>query len=600
MTLLVVAALFAATWYAGRGPGLLLAILVELTTIISNPFPPDAPVAKIIFAQASVLIFMIVFVLLISSLKTAGHKYREQGELLQVTLDSIGDAVITTDLEGKVTFLNPVAEKLTGWKEKKAYGEPITEIFRLVDEKTREPIENPFEKIKREGRTMAFDGHTMLISKNEEEIPVDDSGAPIKNRDGEIIGSVIVFHDVSHRREAEQALQKTEERLRQSQKMEAIGTLTGGVAHDFNNLLTAILGNTQIALRKLPPGSSVENSLIEVEKAGNRAADLTRQLLAFSRRQHLDRKHININDAIKEIFKLLTRIIGEDVNVTTNFSPGISTVFADRAQMEQVMLNLCVNARDAMPDGGELNIETSDSELDEYYCRQFPDVRPGKYVQIKVSDSGCGMDEETKGRIFDPFFTTKGVDQGTGLGLSMVYGIIKQHDGHINVYSEVGEGTTFKIYLPALQTAVEKETDMTSPSSPGGVETILVAEDEPALRNLSRDILETLGYRVIMVENGAEAVDIFMRDRARINLALFDVIMPEMGGVEAYERIRGLDAVVPVIFMTGYSSEMTYNRIERQSTQFDHAIISVLQKPYSFDALGRAVREALDAAKVAN
>ena len=596
MTILVVAVLIAAAWYAGRGPGLLLASLIEITTIAFNPNPPDAPLAKIIFAHVSIFLLLVIMVLLVSSRKRAEHRFREQGELLQVMLDSIGDAVIATDVNGLINFLNPVAETLTGWKQKKAYGKPLEKVFYLVDEKTGEPLENSFLRIKREGAVSGLDSHTLLVSKSGKEIPIDDSGAPIKDRDGKIIGSVIVFHDVTERRQAELALLKSEERLRQSQKMEAIGTLTGGVAHDFNNLLTAILGNTQLALRKLELGSPLQIPLIEVEKAGNRAAALTRQLLAFSRRQHLERRNINVNDAINEILRLLERIIGEDVKVTTRFATDLSAVFADRAQIEQVIMNLSVNARDAMPRGGDLGIETSNIELDEYYCRQYPDFRPGRYVQIKISDSGCGIDEEIQSRIFEPFFTTKGVDQGTGLGLSMVYGIIKQHDGQINVYSELDQGTTFKIFLPAVDLEAEREKDTFQPLLPGGMETVLVAEDEEALRNLSLDILETLGYKVIIVENGTLAVETFIENRENINLLLFDVIMPSMGGVEAYERIRALGSTVPVVFMTGYSSEMTYKRIEQHSTQFDQAVISVIQKPYSFDGLGRVIRESLDKA----
>lgn len=592
MTILVIAALVAATWFAGRGPGLVVAALIEITTIVFNPVNPDVPLAKVIFGHFSVFVFMVIIILLVSGRRSAEGRIREQGELLQVMLNSIGDAVIATDLDGTVNYLNPVAEKLTGWHEKKAYGKPLEKVFNLIDEKTREPLENPFLRIKRDEPIAGLADNTLLIDKKGKEIPIDDSGAPLKDRDGKIIGSVIVFHDVSERRQAEHALFKSEERLRQSQKMEAIGTLTGGVAHDFNNLLTAILGNTQLALRKIKRGDPLQIPLIEVEKAGNRAATLTRQLLAFSRRQHLDRKNINVNDTINEILKLLERIIGEDVHVTTKFSADISAVYADRAQIEQVIMNLSVNARDAMPRGGDLGIETSNIELDEFYCRQYPDFKPGRYVQIKLSDTGCGMDEELQTRIFEPFFTTKGVDKGTGL--AMVYGIVTQHDGHINVYSEPGHGTTFKLFLPAIDLAAENEKDAAQLVMPGGPETILVAEDEEALRNLSRDILETLGYRVIMVENGTKAIEAFNENRARIDLLLFDVIMPSMGGVEAYERIKALGTEIPIVFMTGYSSEMTYNRIEQQNSQLDQEVISVIQKPYSFDGLGKSIREALD------
>ena len=434
------------------------------------------------------------------------------------------------------------------------------------------------------------------LAKDGSVIWVEAQAVVIRDPAGKRVGFRGVSLDITELKEAEKALLESEERLLQSQKMEAIGTLAGGVAHDFNNLLTAILGNTQLALRKLHTADLAEMHLVEVEKAGNRAATLTRQLLAFSRRQHLERRTINVNEIILEIMRLLKRIIGEDVEVKMKCADNLSTVYADPAQIEQVMMNLGANARDAMPQGGTLSIETRNIELDESYCRQYRYVLPGRYVEIIVSDTGEGMDEATRARVFEPFFTTKEIGKGTGLGLSMVYGIVKQHDGHINVYSEVGSGTTFRVFLPVNTTASENETQTVQHPVLGGQETILIAEDEEALRTLASDILQGLGYTVLLARNGEEAVRIYGENRDRIDMVLLDVVMPVMSGSVAYERIREMGGDVPLLIMTGHSSEMVQSRFIKQNVSLENwgAGAEVIQKPYNVEGLGRKVREVLD------
>jgi two-component system, cell cycle sensor histidine kinase and response regulator CckA len=595
LTIPVVFALVAAAWYGGLGPGLLLALLIQVTTILSNKPPPESTLLTVVVGHISVFTLLLFIVVVMSERRKSEGSLREQRELLQVTLSSIGDGLVATDAEGKISFINPAAEIMTGWPAREAVGHHADEVFRMVNEESGETISVTTETPQHRSEDGIFAG-TILVKRNGEKIPIENMSSHIKDRDGGVIGGISVFHDISTRRRAEQALVESESRLRQSQKMEAIGTLTGGVAHDFNNLLTAILGNVQLGLRKLKPGSPVQVNLVEIEKAGNRAAGLTRQLLAFSRRQRLNRGNVDLNDAIADIFKLIERVIGADVDITAEFEPKLWLAFADHSQIEQVIMNLCINARDAMPDGGRLAIETANLELDEHYTRHYPYVQPGKYVQIKVSDTGHGMDEETRERIFEPFFTTKENYKGTGLGLSMAYGIVKQHDGHINVYSEPGHGTTFKIFLPAIEEHVEAETHISQkPGLPNGNETILIAEDEESLRNLAQDILESLGYRVLMAKNGEEAVEIYRENSDDIDLLLLDVVMPVVGGAEAYDRICAIAGDdLPLIFMTGYSSEIVSRGFAKDGRSSATMSAVVIQKPYSLDELGQKVREVLD------
>lgn len=396
------------------------------------------------------------------------------------------------------------------------------------------------------------------------------------------------------RNRTEEALHKSEEQLQQAQKMEAMGTLAGGVAHDFNNLLTVIIGNIQLALLSIKADNPVHNRLIEVEQAGNRASTLTRQLLAFSRHQRLERQIINLNETITDILKMLRRIIGEDIEVVVKTSQDLAHVFADPAQIEQVIMNLAVNARDAMPFGGKLFIETTNEVLDQEYRDKYSYVQSGKYVVLTITDTGVGVEEEIKSRIFEPFFTTKGIGKGTGLGLSIVYGIVKQHDGYIHLYSEIGQGTAFKIYLPVIEQSEIKKKEIVQLPLLGGTETILVAEDEEALRRLSRDVLEGLGYKVLMACNGEEALEMFSAQQKQIDMLLFDVVMPRMSGHEAYEKIHSISPQIPVIFMTGYSTETVQSRFLKQNDFVEKTGTPLIQKPYNIEALGRKIREVLD------
>jgi signal transduction histidine kinase len=375
-----------------------------------------------------------------------------------------------------------------------------------------------------------------------------------------------------------------QEQLVQSQKMEAIGRLAGGVAHDFNNLLTVILGFSDIVLDETDSGAPAYSHIEQIKAAAERATALTHQLLAFSRRQVLQPKVLNLNTVVSEMEKMLKRLLGEDVALVTALSRNLAPVVADPTQMEQVIMNLAVNARDAMPEGGKLTIETGNVELGEDYCREHIGVQPGPYVMLAMTDTGHGMDAATKERIFEPFFTTKDRDKGTGLGLSTVFGIVKQSGGSIWVYSEPGRGTTFKVFLPRAVEAAAEEPEIGPPDARGS-ETILVVEDDESVRALVRTALSARGYTVFEAGNAAEAVMFRRRYTGTVHLLLTDVVLPEVSGRELAGRLASLDPALKVLFMSGYT-EMGIN-MEAPNVAF-------IQKPFTPQSLGRAVREALD------
>jgi signal transduction histidine kinase len=391
------------------------------------------------------------------------------------------------------------------------------------------------------------------------------------------------------RKRSEAELHKTEEQLRQAQKLEAIGSLAGGVAHDFNNLLTIINGYSEIIGSQLPADSPVRDLVREIGQAGERAASLTRQLLAFSRKQVLEPKVFNLNAIVTDTAKMLRRLIGEDIELNTTLEPGLRRVRADPGQLEQVLINLAVNARDAMPQGGKLTIETANAELHETYTHAYADLPPGPYVMMAVSDTGCGMDEATKARIFEPFFTTKGPGKGTGLGLATVYGIVKQSEGHVAVYSEPGRGTTFKIYLPVAEERVPsgKSHPGLQPARPG-TETILLAEDEPALQALARHVLQSHGYTVLEAGQGDKALRIAQDYKGTIHLLVTDVVMPAMSGRQLAERLAANRPGVKVLYLSGYTDDAVVRHgVLQAETAF-------LQKPFTPGALAQKVREVLD------
>jgi PAS domain S-box-containing protein len=512
--------------------------------------------------------------------RTEESLQESESKLCAIT-DTALDAVVLVDDEGKIRYWNPSASRLFGYTRAEVAGKNMTII---IPERYRDAQALAFKTFVETGRGSKQGRiyETFALTKDGTEVPVEVSisGMKLKGR----WHSAGIIRDISERK-------NLEDQLRQAQKMEAIGQLAGGIAHDFNNILSAIIGYGSLLQKKMPEDDPRRANLEHILESADRAAHLTHSLLAFSRNQLINPRPVDLNAVIQRVQMLLRRIIGEDIELETVFGQKAVMVSADSGQLEQVFMNLATNARDAMPKGGALTIKTDTLKLDETVMHAHGYGEPGAYALVSVTDTGMGMDAETQKRIFEPFFTTKELGKGTGLGLSMVYGIIKQHNGYINVYSEPGRGTTFKIYLPALRVAAaEKQpSERAHPKElPRGTETVLVAEDDDALRKLCRIVLEEYGYRVIDAEDGEEAVNKFREHQDAVQLAIFDIIMPKKSGRETYEEISKIRPGMKVIFMSGYTADkiLTERVLEER--------MELILKPIAPDDLLRKVREVLD------
>ena len=510
------------------------------------------------------------------------HELRSSEERFRQLIASISDHIYVTEVVGDGTLINlylsPRVEGLTGYSLEK-----VMDDWGFWQSTVIHP----------EDRAAAREQVARLVLGCNSEMEyrlVRADGAVIWVRDsatvqGEGISKIIygVVSDITARK-------RLEEQLRKSQKMEAIGQLAGGVAHDFNNLLTAIIGNCELMLAEIEPDHPLSEGLEEIKKTGERAASLTRQLLAFSRKQVLEPKVLDLNLVVVDMDKLLRRLIGEDIKLVYVTDPALGRVKVDPGQIEQVIVNLAVNARDAMPQGGELIIETANVTLDQAYAQQYLSVEPGPYVMLAVRDTGIGMSAEIQARIFEPFFTTKSHDKGTGLGLATVYGIIQQSGGQIWVYSEPGQGATFKIYLPRVDEATEMPEPNLEPSQVrSGSETILLVEDEDGVRSVIGRVLQKSGYQVLEARHGGEALRICQQYQGTVHLVVTDVVMP--GGISGRELMQSLLSLyepIKVLYMSGY----TDNAILHQS-KLDPGV-AFIQKPFPLEALTRKVRELLD------
>ncbi len=518
----------------------------------------------------------------ITEQKHADAALREKEERFRTTLYSIGDGVITTDTEGRVVQMNPVAEELTGWTEAEAGGMSISEVLHVVHEATDEPLENPVARVMAEGTVVGLASDAVLISRSGVRRHISDSGAPIRNAGGVTTGVVIVFNDQTERK-------LLEAQLLQAQKMEAIGRLAGGIAHDFNNMTGIILGYADLLVERLKRESpDLLRNAEAIVTASNRAASLTRQLLAFARKQVATPVPVNLNAVLESLRGMLGRLIGEDIVLHLQGGADLWSVKIDPSQLDQILTNLITNSRDAIKDVGMITLETSNVVIDEVYSNEHVDAVAGEYVLLALSDTGKGMDKETMMHIFEPFFTTKPKGEGTGLGLSTVFGIVKQNGGFITVYSEPGHGTTMKIYLPRHVGDIASPVKSAIPVPTRGTETILLVEDEVQLLELTKEGLEMQGYTVLAAGGPAEALLLCNQHIRDIDLVVTDVVMPGMNGRELGERIRAMKPDMKMIFVSGYTANIVAQRgIVEDGFNF-------VPKPYTPRMLLTKIRSVLD------
>jgi two-component system, cell cycle sensor histidine kinase and response regulator CckA len=509
-------------------------------------------------------------------------KTREK--LFSTTLNSIGDAVILLDQKDRVQYCNPVAAIMANGNHSNDKELTFFELFHFEG--------NPFPHGFREMREKTISAD---IVSEKQKIQVEVRVSPIIDPSEVRTGTVIVMTDITERIRAQQTLKEREEQLRQSQKMEAIGRLSGGIAHDFNNLLTVIMGYSKlmkenISQNEVPEREEIANDIEGIQNAALKSANLTRQLLTFSRHQMLRLRIHSLNDIVKDMQKMLRRLITEEIDIKLSLQADFDKVYIDQVQMEQVIINLAVNARDAMPEGGTLKISTSNIILEDTIQSISGAIKPGDYVIISVEDTGEGITKENMNRIFEPFFTTKDRGQGTGLGLSTVYGIIKQIDGSISVSSAPKKGTNFKIYIPATQKV--DESRLSSPYSEGdgkGTETILLVEDDENLKFLLSRILRRKGYNVLESQNAGEALLICEDYKGQIHLLVSDIVMPHLSGDKLAKRLQSIRPDLKILLISGYP--------DRYKTENDEGIFTFIQKPFELDSFTRIIRQVLDSSE---
>ena len=511
----------------------------------------------------------------------------EQEQMFRLITENAEDLITVVDRDGKRHYDSPGYNMLGYTREELETG-PVPEQIHPDDREALIAARNE-TFAKGVGPRVEY----RFRRKDGEWRTLESTRSPVRNHRGEIEKIVIVSRDITERKQAEELLRRRDDQLRQSQKMEAVGRLSGGIAHDFNNLLSVIIGYSESIEQRLGPSDPLRKSAEEIRKAGERAASLTHQLLAFSRQRVLQPQILELNALVTDMGKMLRRLIGTHIELTTQLATDLECVKAEQSQIEQVIVNLVVNARAAMPEGGKLLIETSNLDVNEDLASSLPFLQPGPYVLLRVTDTGIGMDDNTRRHIFEPFFTTKGPGKGTGLGLATVYGVVKQSGGGVTVESEPGKGSTFKIFLPQTkESPAPPVPEETSVKESMGTGTILLVEDEEALLNLTAERLTECGYTILPAHDGVHALEIARSFNGSIDLLLTDIMMPRMGGLTVARSISELRPGIRVVFMTGHAErDPSYREALRSGAES-------IQKPFSHEKLIRVVRQALDTALV--
>jgi len=511
-------------------------------------------------------------------LRLSNELLAKENELLSVTLRSIGDGVITADVDGNITLINRIAEQLTGWTHEEAIGRPLTEVFIVYNEKTKEICENPAYRVLETGLVAGLANHTGLRTKDGAERSIADIAAPIRDHENNIVGTVLVFRDVTMANKINNELAKT-------QKLESVGILAGGIAHEFNNSLMGIMGNIELLKMNLPEDERRDKYFEKMKLSSHRMSTLTDQLLAYAEGGKYQPKDLKLDDFVIETLPILQHNLSPTVRVETVFPKNISYIKADNAQMQMVLSAILANSNEAIEDKGIIRITAENKDLDEDFTKQHPGLKPGLYVSLTIEDDGKGMDEETRSGIFEPFFTTK--FQGRGMGMAAVYGIAKNHDGQIFVESKLGKGTAVQIYLPAIKIEVEKpkkvEANVTT-----GTGTILMIEDEDMVIEVTQAMLEMLGYRVMVAKTGKDAIHIAETFDGQIDLALLDIKLPDIDGRNLYPLIMKARSNLKVIVFSGYSIDGPAQEI------LDTGAQDFIQKPFSIATLSEKLKEVLE------